>query len=114
MMGSRTKILPALGPGETYNDEDFLLVRTQTDVYGTSTTSIDRMLTAKRETDTGGWICKTISGDAKISHEAALEAALEFAAKHEIPIIYAEHFDERATQQFDWKSTSDTAELRPR
>ena len=107
-MGSRTKIKPALGPGETYNDEDFLLVRTHTDLYGTSATSIDRMLTAKREDDNGSWICKTISSDSKISHEAALEAALAFAAKHEIPIIYAEHHDERAAQQFDWKAQPGT------
>lgn len=101
-MGRKTRIIPALGPGETYNDDDFLLVRTHTDVYGQSTTTIDRMLTAKRETDTGGWICKTISSEAEIPHEVAVELASEFAQKHAIPVIYVEHIDERNTQRFDW------------
>ena len=110
-MGSKARIIPALGPGETYNDEDFLLVRTHTDVYGQSTTTIDRMLTAKREDDKGSWICKTISNEARISHEQALVAASSFAAKHDIPVIYVEHNDERAAQSYDWKPTA-SAEVR--
>jgi len=105
-MGRKPRILPALEPGETYNDADFLLVRTNTDCYGASTTVIDRMLTAKRDDDSGSWICKTVANGTKISHEAALAMAREFADKHEIPVIYQEHIDERATQQFEWNAAA--------
>lgn len=106
-MNGKTRIVPALGPGETYNDDDFLLVCTYTDLYGQSTTTIDRMLATKREDDTGSWVCKTISNEAAISHEEAVELASAFANAHAIPIIYVEHNDERAAQRLVWNSTAD-------
>lgn len=66
-MTSDTKILPALEAGETFTDPDFLLVQTSTDCAGESHTVIDRMLAAKREDDTGSWVCKTITLRTKVS-----------------------------------------------
>ena len=103
-MECKVQIRPALGPGETYNDADFLLVHTNTNREGVSTTAIDRMFAAKREDDTGSWICKTISSQTIMSHEAALKEALTYADKHNVPIVYEEHNDERVIERLDWKA----------
>lgn len=103
-MGSDTKILPALDEGETYTDPDFLLVQTSTDHEGDSHTVIDRMFSAKREDDTGSWVCKTITARTRMSHGAALAMAKVYAAEHEVPVIYQHHEDARYAELPEFKS----------
>lgn len=74
-MVNDTRILPALDAGETYTDPDFLLVLKSTDSDGESVSEINRMFAAKREDDTGSWVCKTITHRTKMSHEAAMAVA---------------------------------------
>lgn len=92
-----TRILPALDAGETYTDPDFLLVLTSTDSDGESVSEIDRMFAAKREDDTGSWVCKTITQRTKMSHEAAMALAKMYAEQKEIPVIYERHTYDRAS-----------------
>jgi len=94
-MGGETKILPALGLGETYSEPDFLLVQTSTDTEGESLSVIDRMFAAKREDDTGSWVCKTITVKTKMSHDEAVEMAKAYAESNNIPVVYEQHDDER-------------------
>lgn len=106
-MTSDTKILPALGAGETYTDPDFLLVQTSTDCDGESRTVIDRMFAAKREDDTGSWVCKTITLRTEMSHEAAVEVARVYAEENQVPVVYEQHDDQRETEKFEWKDCED-------
>lgn len=94
-MGGDTKILPALGVGETYSEPDFLLVQTSTNKEGESLSVIDRMFAAKREDDTGSWVCKTITVKTKMSHKEAVEMAKAYAEHHNVPVVYEQHDDER-------------------
>lgn len=94
-MGGETKILPALGVGETYSEPDFLLVQTSTNKEGESLSVIDRMFAAKREDDTGSWVCKTITVKTKMSHAEAVKMAKAYAESNDIPIVYEQHDDER-------------------
>lgn len=97
-MGGETKILPALGAGETYTEPDFLLVQTSTNKAGESLSVIDRMFAAKREDDTGSWVCKTITVKTKMSHQDALKMAKAYAAEHDVPVVYEQHDDEREAE----------------
>lgn len=97
-MGNDTTILPALELGETYTDPDFLLVQSSTDSDGETVSEIDRMFAAKREDDTGSWVCKTITTRTKMSHEAAMMLAKAYAQTHHVPVIYERYSDERSSQ----------------
>lgn len=105
-MATNPKIRPALGAGETYSDPDFLLVQTSTDCNGESHSEIDRMFNAKREDDTGSWVCKTLTGRTKMSHEDAIAMARAYAEHHQVPLIYEQHDDERVAQKFEWKNVA--------
>ena len=94
-MGSDTKILPALGDGETYTDRDFLLVQTSTDDDGQSHTVIDRMFVTEAENDNDCWACETITATTKMSHGAALAMAKVYAQENQVPVIYHQHDDAR-------------------
>lgn len=101
-MDNDAKILPALDAGETYTDPDFLLVQTSTDSEGESVAEIDRMFSAKREDDTGSWVCKTITQRTKMSHQAAMELARIYAQQKEIPVIYERHTHDRPNHGAVW------------
>lgn len=94
-MGSETRIVPALGAGETYTEPDFLLVQTNTNTEGKSHSVIDRMFAAKREDDTGSWVCKTLTARTMMSHEEAVKVAEAYAKQHGVPVVYEQHDDER-------------------
>lgn len=105
-MSTNPRILPALGAGETYSDPDFLLVQTSTDSNGESHSEIDRMFTAKREEDTGSWVCKTLTARTRMPHEQAIAVAKAYAEHNQVPLIYEQHNDERCDEKFEWKDVA--------
>ena len=90
-MGVNTKVLPALEPGETYTEDDFLLVQTSTSNDGQTTADIERMFTMKREDDEERWGFKTVTSMMKMSREEAMVLAKAYAESHDIPVIYEHH-----------------------
>jgi len=90
-MGINAKVLPALEPGETYTDQDFLLVQTNTGSDGQTTADIERMFTMKREDDEERWGFKTVTSMTKMSREDAMILAQAYAESHDIPVIYEQH-----------------------
>lgn len=106
-MTSDTRILPALDTGETYTDQDFLIVQTSTDCNGDSHTVIDRLFAAQREDNTGSWLCKTITLRNKMSHEAAVEIARVYAEENHVPVVYQQHDDQREEENLEWQEDLD-------
>lgn len=90
-MGINTRVLPALEPGETYTDPDFLLVQTSTSSDGQTTADIERMFTMKRENDRERWGFKTVTSMTKMSRKDAMILAQAYAESHDIPVIYEQH-----------------------
>ena len=56
------------------------------------------MFAAKREDDTGSWVCKTITVKTKMSHEEAVKMAQAYAESNGIPVVYEQHDDERYSE----------------
>ena len=87
MKATDVRILKALGPGETYVDPTFLLVETGRDASGDTVTTIEH-ITSKVVDDKERWQVVTLGQSVPLTHAAALEWAVSFAASRDIPIVY--------------------------
>lgn len=87
MKAIEVRILPALDPGESYVDPAFLLVETALDDNGDPVTTIER-LAGRRAGDKTHWHVATLGQSVPLSHAAALEWAVSFAASRNIPVVY--------------------------
>ena len=87
MKATEVRILPALDPGESYVDPAFILVETALDDNGDPVTTIER-LTGRRVGDKTHWHIATLGHSVPLSHAAALEWAVSFAASRDIPVVY--------------------------
>ena len=88
MKAADVRIAKALDPGESYVDPSFLLVETTIDAERETVTTIEHLV--NRSTDGGKprWQLTTLGQSVPLSHAAALEWAVSFAASRNIPVVY--------------------------
>jgi hypothetical protein len=87
MKASEVRILRALDPGESYIDETFMLVETALDESGDPVTTIEHVA-SRVVGDKVRWQIATLGQAVPLSHAAACEWAVSFAASRNIPIVY--------------------------
>ena len=87
MKATEVRILPALDPGESYIDAAFMLVETVLDDDGEPVTTIEHVA-SRVVGDKTRWQIATLGQSVPLSHAAALEWAVSFAASRNIPIVY--------------------------
>ena len=80
------RVLPALDPGESYVEPVFLLVETSLADDGEPLTTIDQISSDAADGD--GWTIKTLGQSVPMTHSAACEWAVSYAASRDIPIVY--------------------------
>jgi hypothetical protein len=83
MKAADVRIVPALDPGESYVDPQFVLVETALDAEGDTVTTIHQV------SDGGeGWTVTMLGHSVPLTHSAACEWAVSFAASRAIPLVY--------------------------
>lgn len=87
MKASEVRVLPALDPGESYVEETFMLVETALDENGDPITTIEHVA-SRVVGENVRWQIATLGQSVPLSHAAALELAVSYAASREIPIVY--------------------------
>jgi hypothetical protein len=87
MKASEVRVLPALDPGESYVDPAFMLVETALDENGESVTTIEHV-TSRDEGSGVRWQIATLGQAVPLSHAAALEWAVSYAASRGVPVVY--------------------------
>ena len=87
MKAAEVRILPALDPGDTYVDAAFMLVETALDENGDPVTTMEHVA-SRLVGDKTRWQVVTLGQAVPLSHAAALEWAVSFAASRNIPIVY--------------------------
>jgi len=87
MKAAEIRILKALDPGESYVDPEFLLVETGFDEAGEPVTTIEH-LAAQITSGKPRWKIVTLGQSVPLSHAAALEWAVSFAASRSVPVVY--------------------------
>jgi hypothetical protein len=87
MKASEVRVLPALEPGDSYVEPDFLLVETALGDDGSVVTTIDHICI---ETIDGRnrWTVKTLGQSVPLDHAAGLEWSISYAASRNIPLVY--------------------------
>jgi hypothetical protein len=87
MKATEIRVEKALDPGESYVEPAFLLVETHLDGDGEPATTIEHVssqITSARPR----WKIVTLGHSVPLSHAAALEWAVSFAASRNIPVVY--------------------------
>lgn len=79
--------MPALEPGESYVEPVFLLVETGFDDDGETVTTIDQ-ITSGVVHGRHRWEIVTLGQSVPMSHAAAREWAVSYAASRDIPLVY--------------------------
>jgi hypothetical protein len=87
MKAAEVRILKALDPGESYVDPAFVLVETTPDQHGEPTTRIEHV-SSQPSTGKPRWNIATLGQSVPLSHAAALEWAVSFAASRDVPVVY--------------------------
>jgi hypothetical protein len=87
MKATEVHVLPALDPGESYVEPVFLLVETTLAEDGEPVTTIDR-ISSDASDGRDGWTVKNLGQSVPMTHSAACEWAVSFAASRNIPIVY--------------------------
>jgi hypothetical protein len=87
MKATEVRILPALDPGDSYVDAAFMLVETAFDDNGDPVTTMEHVA-SRLVGDKTRWQVVTLGQAVPLSHAAALEWAVSFAASRNIPIVY--------------------------
>jgi hypothetical protein len=87
MKATDVRILPALEPGESYVEPVFLLVETGFDDDGETVTTIDQV-TSGTVRGEHRWVIATLGQSVPMSHAAAREWAVSYAASRNIPLVY--------------------------
>jgi hypothetical protein len=88
MKAAEVRILPALAPGESYIDPSFVLVETAADAAGEPLTTIHHVSSGPGGGGSAGWKVTTLGHSAQLSHAAACEWAVSYAASRDIPLVY--------------------------
>ena len=87
MKATEVLVLPALDPGESYVEPAFVLVETAAGDDGGTITGID-LIQSGAVGGRNGWTVKTLGQAVRMSHAAACEWAVSYAASRNIPIVY--------------------------
>lgn len=87
MKATEVRILPALDPGESYVDLVFLLVETTVADDGEPVTTIDQISSGNVD-GMEGWVITTLGQAVPMTHSAAREWAVTYAATRNIPLVY--------------------------
>lgn len=87
MKASEVRVQRALDPGESYVDSAFMLVETALDEQGDPVTTIEHVA-SRNVGDTVRWQVATLGQSVPLSHAAALEWAVSFAASRNVPVVY--------------------------
>jgi hypothetical protein len=87
MKAAEVRIQKALEPGDSYIDPAFLLVETAIGDDGEPVTTIEHVANTVVDGKTR-WRVVTLGQFVPLSHAAALEWAVSFAASRNIPIVY--------------------------
>jgi hypothetical protein len=87
MKATEVRILKALDPGESYVEPAFLLVETRFDDSGDPVTTIEHV-SSYTTNPKPRWKIATLGHSVPLSHTAALEWAVSFAASRNIPVVY--------------------------
>jgi hypothetical protein len=87
MKATEVLVLPALDPGESYVEPAFVLVETAAGDDGGTITGID-LIQSGAAAGHAGWTVKTLGQAVPMSHAAACEWAVSYAASRNIPIVY--------------------------
>jgi len=87
MKATEVLVLPALDPGESYVEPAFVLVETAAGDDGGTITGIDLIQSGAAGGRTG-WTVRTLGQAVPLSHAAACEWAVSYAASRNIPIVY--------------------------
>ena len=84
MRATDVRILPALEPGESYIEPRFLMVETTVGEQSEPVTSIDHF-----RADFGKvWVVEALRHSVAMTHPAAREWAVAYAAGHGVPVVY--------------------------
>ncbi|HUL81541.1 MAG TPA: hypothetical protein VL131_05335 [Gammaproteobacteria bacterium] len=86
MKASEVRVVPALDHGESYVEPVFLLVETALADDGEPLTTIEQI--SSDGADGAGWTVKTLGQSVPMTHSAACEWAVSYAASRDIPIVY--------------------------
>jgi hypothetical protein len=87
MKATEVLVLPALDPGESYFEPAFVLVETAAGNDGGTTTAIE-LIQSGAAGGGKGWTVNSLGQAVPMSHAAACEWAVAFAASRNIPIVY--------------------------
>jgi hypothetical protein len=87
MKAAEVRVLPALDPGESYIEPKFMLVETELAEDGSVETTVEHVA-SRLVGDKVRWEVATIGQSVPLSHSAALEWAVSFAASRSIPVVY--------------------------
>jgi hypothetical protein len=87
MKATEVLVLPALDPGESYVEPAFVLVETSAGDDGGTITGIE-LIQSGAVGGRSGWTVKTLGQAVPLSHAAACEWAVSYAASRNIPIVY--------------------------
>ena len=84
MRATDVRVLPALDPGQLYAEANFILVETAVDEQGETVISIDHV-----SADFGKvWVVEALEHLVAMTHPAAREWAVAYAADHGVPVVY--------------------------
>jgi hypothetical protein len=87
MKATEVRVLAALEPGESYLEPTFLLVETVFDADAEPVTTIEHV-TSKVVDGKDGWTITTLGQSVPMTHSAAREWAISYAASRNIPLVY--------------------------
>lgn len=87
MKASDVRVLPALDPGESYIEPNFLLVETRLGHDGDTVTAIDHV-TVQTVDGKERWTVTALGHSVPMTHPAAREWSLSYAASRNIPLVY--------------------------
>jgi hypothetical protein len=105
MKATEVRVRKALDPGESYVDPAFVLVETALGADGDAVTTIEH-LSSESKDDRTSWRVVTLGQSVPMSHLAALEWAVSYAASRGIPVVYERDQTERDDRPRGYAATS--------
>jgi len=88
MLAKSVRVLPALDPGESYTEPDFLLVETFRNERGQTVSRIDHIRGGRLGAGVTDWVVSSLGGLTYLSHAEAMQWAISYASAFGIPVVY--------------------------
>jgi len=80
MLAKSVRVLPALDPGESYTEPDFLLVETFRNERGQTVSRIDHIRGGRLGAGVTDWVVSSLGGLTYLSHAEAMQWAISYAS----------------------------------